>query len=201
MSNIDIFDAIRDNDLGAVNQYLTEGGDPNIQNEDGITPLCEAIYKGWGLIVMWLLKAGANLKPHDLGIAVFMRDIWIIRLLISKGLDINDRNINPPPLHIAIDKRDRNLVSELLKLGANPDIKDSYGYTPLHFASYWGMGFYEIVQLLLDAGADRNIRDKYGRTPLDIAKERKIQRGERWGHLDIANEYQYIINLLELERQ
>ena len=41
-------------------------------------------------------------------------------------------------LHWACDRRHRALASELLRRGADPNIKDQYGETPLHYAL--GMG-------------------------------------------------------------
>jgi serine/threonine protein kinase len=54
-----------------------------------------------------------------------------------------------------------------LKKGANPNAKDKYGLTPLHWAA--SLGHVEIVKLLLERGANPNTKDNKGRTPLHEA--------------------------------
>ena len=45
--------------------------------------------------------------------------------------------------------------------------KDDNGWTPLHFAVYYGHK--EIVELLIAKGAEVNAKDKNGWTPLHLA--------------------------------
>ena len=59
-------------------------------------------------------------------------------------------------------------VKRLLNNGANPDVPDAHGLTPLHQAAYWGET--EIVDLLIKAGANVNAENKgRGWTPLHSA--------------------------------
>jgi hypothetical protein len=58
-------------------------------------------------------------------------------------------------------------AQKALKNGANVNIQDGYGYTPLHYASWHGHD--AIVSLLLENDADVNIQDKWGCTPLHRA--------------------------------
>ena len=61
-------------------------------------------------------------------------------------------------------------IKQLLAYGANPDIKDSQGFTPLHICCRNGWkGHKEIAEILIKAGADINARNKYGSTPLYLA--------------------------------
>ena len=58
-------------------------------------------------------------------------------------------------------------MRELLERGANPNIPNKQGLTPLHQAAYWGeVG---IVGLLLRSGADPKIDNSKGWTPLHSA--------------------------------
>ncbi len=88
--------------------------------------------------------------------------------------DIDEKDINTPlddygvtALHLAIgcivfnDK-----VEKLLTRGANPNIKDSSGDTPLHYAAYQGNA--AVVELLLKRGADVHAVDNAGMTPLFV---------------------------------
>ncbi len=54
-------------------------------------------------------------------------------------------------------------------MGANINIQNNDGLTPLHIASFNNAK--DVAKLLIDNGADINIQHNDGWTPLDIAKE------------------------------
>ncbi len=56
-------------------------------------------------------------------------------------------------------------VEMLLNTGADPNLKNADGGTPLHVAIF--MGRAEPTRLLLEAGADQDAKDANGQTPLD----------------------------------
>lgn len=59
----------------------------------------------------------------------------------------------------------------LLDCGAEVNIQETNGRTPLHWASFFG---YEVVaKLLLDFGADHELQDTAQLTPVAIAHSRK----------------------------
>ena len=60
-------------------------------------------------------------------------------------------------------------VKQHLAAGTDVNAKDDNGWTPLHFAVYYGHK--EIVELLIAKGADVNAKDKNGWTPLHLAAE------------------------------
>ena len=55
-----------------------------------------------------------------------------------------------------------------MKKGADPNIKDEAGRTPLYWAA--SEGHVDVVKLLLVYGADPTVEDKDGKTPLDLAR-------------------------------
>jgi len=62
-------------------------------------------------------------------------------------------------------------VDLLLKHGANPNLKDDVGLSPLHWAVVRGNRV--ILRRLIEMGADMQAKDLEGRTPRDMAVELK----------------------------
>uniref|UniRef100_A0A0G4HBY7 Uncharacterized protein n=1 Tax=Chromera velia CCMP2878 TaxID=1169474 RepID=A0A0G4HBY7_9ALVE len=61
----------------------------------------------------------------------------------------------------------QNVCEILLDRGADVDLADTFGETPLHNAVLWGVT--RIVQFLVDRGADLRLRNTAGQTPHDLA--------------------------------
>jgi len=70
-------------------------------------------------------------------------------------------------LHITIARRDLVWTRWLLQEGANPNIADAHGATPLIRAVE--IGYLEGVQALVDGGANVDIANRTGETPLIAA--------------------------------
>ena len=97
-----------------------------------------------------------------------------LKTLLAAGADPNAVHEGAlfgwTPLHAAIGgTQDARIVHILLGAGADPNIAEFGGQTPLHFAVIQGYG--DIVLLLLAAGADTDIADSEGNTPLALAVE------------------------------
>ena len=73
------------------------------------------------------------------------------------------------PLHIAVERGHRKMVTFLLNNGAFVNPRDHEGNTPLHLAA--AAGHDSIVRILLSAHADATIRNNDGRKPLDLARD------------------------------
>jgi ankyrin repeat protein len=69
-------------------------------------------------------------------------------------------------LHDAIVSN-KHEVPYLIRGGADVNLQDKNGYTPLHFAAQEQE--VEIARLLLDHGASINAQDRHGNTPLSTA--------------------------------
>ena len=60
------------------------------------------------------------------------------------------------------------MIDLLIQEGAEVNVKDVRGLTPLHQASL--NGHVEVITALLAAGADKTMKNKRGQTPHDVAK-------------------------------
>lgn len=124
----------------------------------------------------------------DLGYEINLRDWYslvgqgqkrfdaLLKGFIAKGRDINalqkHRKGMWSPLHWVAQRGLTVGIETLLENGADPNVTDDKGQTPLHFIAQKGIGKNQ-VQLLLEHGADLNRRDDAGQTPLDYAKKAK----------------------------
>jgi len=107
--------------------------------------------------------------------AVDEKDIAEVEKLLGKpgSTLINSRDITNgrTALHIAAARRDIVWLVFLANKGANPNIADNRGVTPLMVASQ--LGFFEGVQALITAGARVDASNDAGETPLITAVHRR----------------------------
>ena len=98
-------------------------------------------------------------------------DLNRVRELIDSGANINRPKpglIRPTPLHNASAAGHPEIVTLLLKSGADIDAGDIGGSTPLHWAALMGQA--DSVRLLMEAGASPDRKNREGETPLQSAE-------------------------------
>ncbi|KAH8819881.1 hypothetical protein F5884DRAFT_839729 [Xylogone sp. PMI_703] len=148
--------AAQDGNGDLVRIFANMGGDPNIPDPD------------WKHTALhYMARSG---------------DLITVRLLLSKGADVNAK-AKPSgitPLFEAAAKGHAKVLQCLLQHRANVMDRGSFKKTALHVAA--ANGHLECVSILLENYADRYIRDKDGCTPLDLAK--------KGGHSDIVRHLQ-----------
>ena len=107
--------------------------------------------------------------------AVEKKDISEVEKMLGQpgSTLINSRDITTgrTALHIAAERRDNVWLVFLANKGANPNIADNHGLTPLMLASQ--LGFFEGVQTLITAGAHVDDANQAGETPLISAVHRR----------------------------
>src|SRR5215467_14735877 len=80
----------------------------------------------------------------------------------ARAADIVDAS-GSTPLLVAASQNDAAQVRQLLKAGANPNVRNKLDTTPLLEAAFRSNA--EIIKALLDAGADPNAAGADGQTP------------------------------------
>ncbi|MEM9543606.1 MAG: protein kinase [Cyanobacteria bacterium P01_E01_bin.42] len=160
-------------DPAIVRAYLYRGGNPNV----------------W--VKREVLSSMGEAKRIPLLQCALVGDRFeIAELLLDRG--INAESAQTPgrvtPLHIAAGKSTTELVDDLLRQGADPNARDEYNRSPLHWVQSVA-----VARLLLNAGADVNAFSRDRGTPLHwaIAIDRLplVQLFLEWGsQTDIQND-------------
>jgi len=162
--------------LGLVKLLLDSGVDPNMRNDrDGKTALHYAVVRDNFMVVL-LLEAGADPDIADdsgetpLHVAAHVGNYEAVKLFLNYrvSLELKDEYFGRTPLHWAAMGWHADIVWLLLLRGADPNVQDGIGHTPLHLAVKT-KPCVDVAKILLEAGADPNIQDAYGRTPLHYA--------------------------------
>ena len=127
-------------------------------------------------IVDYLVSKGASINAHnaangDTPLISAMQPEYV-RELIKRGADVNlRRNDGSTALFRAANTGFSQKARTLLELGADPDIPDETGRTPLLGALHGCAGETPMI-LVNEFNAKVNVIDCNGKTPLMLARER-----------------------------
>ncbi len=150
----------------AMRLLLHKGADVNLANNEGETPLLQAIASNDKLIPLLLAKGAKVNVANNKGDTPLLKasqigdNKLIIRLAIKKGLFgriISDKVIND--LLISNSEKLKSSLSESIL-----NVQNKEGKTPLMIAAENGK--ISTVKLLIDAGSDVNVKDTDGKTTL-----------------------------------
>jgi len=158
--------------LAAVKKYLDQGGNVNLQDEPGMTPLHHAVNADW---------KGRN---HEM-----------VKLLIDRGANVRAiDDTHHTPLHWANNKETAEL---LIDAGADVNAKTKREGKILLFSSAWGAAqghpkshqmYLDLAKLLIVKGADVNVKLKSGETTLHtVARSYSEKHASEVCELLIAN--------------
>jgi ankyrin repeat protein len=151
--------------LPLVTTLLSHGALPSSRDKDGSFPLYVAAYNFRADVVSALLDAGADpntgsQKGTALQAAVVQTALPVVKLLIAKGADVNQKspkNGSTPLADACLNSRDDdkdsfNVIKTLLEAGADPNEPISNRETPLIRLVYLNRPY--SVKLLIQHGAD-----------------------------------------------
>ena len=134
---------IQQEDYATAKATLNEFGVDAIDG-DGRTVLINAVIEAKEDFIDWLFQSDANINHQD--------------------------RIGYSALHFIAQNNQFTLGEKFLSKGANPNIQDIHGNTPLWTAIFESKKEFNVVKLLLKYGADPNVLNKYGKTPSDLFK-------------------------------
>ena len=95
----------------------------------------------------------------------------MLRVPGTTVLNTRDYSTGEGALHIVVRRNDGTYLRYLLAQGANPNIRDGKGNTPLVLAT--SLGEIDLIQTLLDKKANVNLANSSGETPLIFAVQRR----------------------------
>ena len=144
-------------DADSIRLLLAHGADPRKASESGLTPLMLALTN-------CSLRGAADLIAHGAGVNAANSSGGTVKFGAIELVHLT-------PLHYAAPYCGADLVKMLLDAGAEPNVADIRGMTPLMLAVASEHQDAAVVALLLKAGADPNARSKTGETPLDWARK------------------------------
>nr|CAH0106531.1 unnamed protein product [Daphnia galeata] len=157
----------------------------NKRDESGRSALHFAVASSYVVAVRHLMERGAKLDMFDnlgfspLHLAAFHSNNTIVIELIFQaqkkkgiiiGINIVDDRVGTTALHTAAIASNDVTTEYLIKKGANPNIKDKFGRTPLHLAAFFAKDMKIIHVLLSDKTVDANVLDNDGQNALYYAE-------------------------------
>jgi ankyrin repeat protein len=147
-------------DYRIVNKLLSFGADKTLKNDDGKMPVDLAKDN-------YVRKVLTNLNK-----AAKASDVKNVTELVHFGHDINSKMsiFSQAPIHKVVEshKEDKyDVMKKMLDMGADPNIKDSNGWTALHYSCQFGD--IEMVRILVTTRANIDSYSNNHRTPLHLA--------------------------------
>jgi ankyrin repeat protein len=143
---LDIFEAAAFGDIDRLTELLSD------------EPLLVTSYSGDGFTALHF--------------AAFFGRYGAAALLIERGAEVDALGrgwMTGTAMHSAVSRLQSDVVRILLEAGANPNVRQSAGWTPLHAAAM--NGDVTSVELLLASGADPTATNDEGRSVIDLATE------------------------------
>ena len=105
-------------DEACMRLFLDKGADPNIPGYRGYTPLGTAVANSSLEIMELLVSYGANLHgQRDLFLSTFRREhdaVAATKFILEHGVDANAHTRYGPPLHVAAEYGEEEMVQCLL---------------------------------------------------------------------------------------
>ena len=147
--NDDLLLSVRLSQLKQFQQLLSKGADPNYRDENG----------------------DPQYRPVVMEQAAVNKNSMYLQLCLERGAnpDALDSYKSSPVIFQAVKHSQLENVKLLVKHGANLNVQNKSGNTPLHTAI--AVKNYDIAHFLVLNGASLKVEDKWGYTPVDLLEE------------------------------
>jgi ankyrin repeat protein len=170
-------------DAAQIARLAASGGNVNVRDGYGRTPLHVATFGRHRDAIAALIKSGAdiNAKEHDrydaVTIAAVANDVPALKLLLELGASAKQvtSRYDGTALIAAAHLGHADIVKLLIAAGAPLDHVNNLGWTALIESIVLGDGgprHTETLRALVRAGANVNLADRNGATPLQLARAR-----------------------------
>ncbi|KAF5281785.1 hypothetical protein FQR65_LT14532 [Abscondita terminalis] len=145
---------------------LNSGADIFATNKSGLSALHYAAKFGFENFLTELIRRGADVnqetKSGDTPLLLHVMENsrkGVVKLLIDNGADVCavEAETGNSCMHYLVDKCEIDVIGDLAKAGADINVRNRDGNTPLHCAVRFGNC--TLVKLLLSFGADSNVHD------------------------------------------
>lgn len=181
------------NSLEVVKLFADKTKNINHTNKKGQSALTRA-FRNTPPIISYLIDKGADITITDKkgnNLAYYLIESYRsdkqeefkkkLQILTQKGFDFTALQKDKSTLyHLAINKRNVNLLKEIALPNIDINAKNSNGLTVLHKAVMTAKNL-TIIKYLLQNGANKSIKTDFDETVYDLAKENEALKG-----LDIA---------------
>ncbi|XP_013922142.1 PREDICTED: ankyrin-3-like [Thamnophis sirtalis] len=162
-TNASYLRAARAGNLEKALDYLKNGVDINICNQNGLNALHLASKEGHIEVVSELIQRGANVDAATkkgntaLHIASLAGQTEVVKVLVTNGANVNAQSQNGfTPLYMAAQENHLEVVKFLLDHGASQSLATEDGFTPLAVALQQGHD--QVVSLLLENDTKGKVR-------------------------------------------
>ena len=170
-NTINIFDAVKMDDIEAVKRYINNGGDVNEitedDNEDTPLHLCKSLQ-----MAKILVDAGADVNARNSDVQTpicLCPSREIAEFLIDQGAYTSwDEDEAYTPLHFC---ENPDVARLLIAYGADVEAENEDGEYPLHTCRNA-----EVAKVLIEHGADVDIQNSDGFTPIGRCKNAEIAK-------------------------
>ena len=166
--------ALKNKNSAGIRQLIIDGADVNYSDQQGRTPLKEAI-KNKDTELLNFLLSRPDINTEDAFVyAAECNNIQAARLLKKRKGNVNKKDAHGfTALHRAVINNNSQMLEILLQ---SPDldinITNDAGETPLYYAAKFGKSSI-VFRLLVTPGIDINRKANNNQTPLDIARKQK----------------------------
>ncbi|XP_038070828.1 fibronectin type 3 and ankyrin repeat domains 1 protein-like [Patiria miniata] len=171
-----LMQASQKGNIEMIETLMRYAADINAINGSGKDSLMLACFAGHLPVVKLLRSYNASYETRDKGGSTAMHwavdggNVALIQSMIADGASVNQKGWGSgwtPLLRCAAMAGDPNVARVLINAGAEVNVKDKDGKTPLMIASL--NGHVTLVQLLVEKGADPTVRTEFGMSAVEMA--------------------------------